>query len=483
MTNVAPKQDVSVVIMDLDNTLYDWLGIWQSSFTAMLDRLTEELKGTKIKRETLLSDFKAVHEKYGTSEYSFSIQELPSLQKEFPGEDLAIRFEAPIKAYREARKSALKLYPDVLETLETLKDKGCLLIAYTESAEFYTARRVKRLGLDRILDHVWSSPDSDMPEGLTRERARKYPDEYYELRRTVKHILAKGELKPNPKVLCDIIASVGAEPSQVIYIGDSLMKDVAMAKTAGVTDVWAKYGDTTGRPEYELLRKVTHWKAEDVEREKKVTAAHSPPTHTLLTSFGEILNMFKFKTFLNTSSENLTLILETWKKTVDVQQHFNDLELRIRNYALTVLAAVLGLAGYALKEDLKVRLFSGHVIPAATIILLLSILPWLSFYFMDRWWYHMLLLGAVDNGTFIENRWGRVLPEIRLTQSISKRSPFLIRKRVIHAGQKMDAFYLAIATLLAFLAMLAYLVIPSTPQGTQPTDHPTYRLLRSTQAP
>jgi hypothetical protein len=36
--------------------------------------------------------------------------------------------------------------------------------------------------------------------------------------------------------------------------------------------------------------------------------------------------------------------VEIWKKTVDVQQHFNDLELRIRNFALAVLGAFWHLA-------------------------------------------------------------------------------------------------------------------------------------------
>ena len=33
--------------------------------------------------------------------------------------------------------------------------------------------------------------------------------------------------------------------------------------------------------------------------------------------------------------------IEIWKKIVDVQQHFNDLELRIRNFALIVTGAFL----------------------------------------------------------------------------------------------------------------------------------------------
>jgi len=37
-------------------------------------------------------------------------------------------------------------------------------------------------------------------------------------------------------------------------------------------------------------------------------------------------------------------LLAVWKTTVGVQQHFKDIELRIRNYAITVMGAFLGVA-------------------------------------------------------------------------------------------------------------------------------------------
>src|SRR5208283_3868031 len=443
------KQTISVIITDLDNTLYDWLGIWHSSFKAMLDRLVID---SGVPSEILIPEFKRIHEKYGTAEYSFSIQGLPSLQKNFPNEDLAKRFEGAIKAYRDGRTASMELYPQVLETLETLKDKGCLLVGYTESAEYYTARRVKKFGLDRILDHVWSPLDSELPNGLTPSQVRSRPEEYYQLRRTVHHTLPKGELKPNPGVLAQIMNDVGATPEETLYLGDSLMKDILMAQRAGVTDVWAKYGVAQDRPEYELLRKVTHWTAADVEREKKLARGDVKPTYVLEKGIDQILPIFSFTSFLSKSSEHLSSVLDVWKQTVDVQKHFNDLELTVRNYAVTVLAALLGLGGYALKGGFQTTLF-GHTASVASLILLFAILPLLTFYIMDRWWYHRLLLGAVEHGMFIENRWGRFIPEIRLTCAISKRSPVKIsRLRPMHTNTKIDICYLLVLLLILLLA-------------------------------
>jgi FMN phosphatase YigB (HAD superfamily) len=450
------KQTVSIVITDLDNTLYDWVDLWHKSFKAMLDRLVLD---SGVPEETLIQDFKKVHEQHGTSEYAFAIQELPSLQAKYPGEDLAKRFDEAIHAYRCARRNALRLYPDVLETLEVLKDKGCLLVGYTESMSFYTNRRLKKLGLDRILDYVYSPPDHEVPPDLTRY----YPEEYYSLRRTTARQTPKGELKPNPKILQDIMKDVGAVAAETVYVGDNLMKDVLMAQKTGVTDIWAKYGAAQNRVEYALLRRVTHWTANDVEREKKVKAE---ATHTLESGFAELLDKFEFTQFRESSNARMALTVDMWKKTVDVQQHFNDLELRIRNYAVTVLAAMLGFAAYGIKENLRIVAFS-HRTSMAEAVLIAAIVPWLAFYLMDRWWYHRLLYGAVQHGTAIENRWKSDIPEISLTESISRSSPFKILGRwQVRSTTKIDIFYGTVVLLFLLMGILAHFV--AVPSATQP---------------
>ena len=36
------------------------------------------------------------------------------------------------------------------------------------------------------------------------------------------------------------------------------------------------------------------------------------------------------------------LLLEVWKQCVDVQMHFNDMEMKIRSLAVTVITAISG---------------------------------------------------------------------------------------------------------------------------------------------
>src|SRR4051795_1622721 len=87
--------------------------------------------------------------------------------------------------------------------------------------------------------------------------------------------------------------------------------------------------------------------------------------------------------------------IEIWKKIVDVQQHFNDLELRIRNFALIVTGAFLGLGGYAIKDGGIINAF-GWEVSIAGLVVVSAIFPLLAFYFMDRLWYHRLLDGSVQ---------------------------------------------------------------------------------------
>ena len=283
----------TALITDLDNTLFDWVELWLNCFSAMLDQIIE-ISG--IPRERLLPEIAAVHQKHGTSEYSFLIEEIPSLQPILQGRPATEVFAGAIESYRQQRRKHLRLFPTVAETLLKIKGQGTIIIGYTESMAFYSNYRVRRLGLDGVLNHVFCPEDHIIPAGLSIEDFRKYPTEHYELRYTKQHFTPKGSKKPDTKVLNAIVDDLGLNKADCVYVGDNLMKDVAMALDCGIEDVWAKYGQAHKRPEYRLLQEVTHWTREEVEREQKIREReHVDPTHTLENSFSEILDLFDFR--------------------------------------------------------------------------------------------------------------------------------------------------------------------------------------------
>jgi phosphoglycolate phosphatase len=239
-------------------------------------------------------EIKAVHEKHGTSEYAFLIEEIPSLAAQHPSQDLKEIYAPAIDAYRQARKSRLVLYPTVLETLKSLKASGTLVIGYTESLEFYTTYRLIKLGLDGLLAFVYFPPDHSLPAGMDASQIRRYDANAYKLHLTQTRHTPKGETKPNPKLLGHILGECGADKTMTAYIGDKLDKDVRMAQAAGVLDVYAKYGDSVNDERYELLRRVTHWRSPAVETERQATQENVSSTFTLEQSFGQLLQTFEF---------------------------------------------------------------------------------------------------------------------------------------------------------------------------------------------
>lgn len=154
-----------------------------------------------------------------------------------------------------------------------------------------------------------------------------------------------------------------------------------------------------------------------------------------------------------TAAERLRHYVDLYKTTVEVQEHFNDIEWRIRGLALTVATFALGAAGVVARDEAKVGPVS-----LGTLVVLLGLLLWYAFYFVDRWWYHPLLKAAVSQGTDLEKEIQKLLPAAGMTATItagSAYSPGLIvrtlsRKTAMHSDDKLAWFYKVGA--IAFLA-------------------------------
>jgi hypothetical protein len=160
------------------------------------------------------------------------------------------------------------------------------------------------------------------------------------------------------------------------------------------------------------------------------------------------------------AKEQTELYLELWKQTIQVQMHFNDIEMKVRTAAITVLTFVLGATSLALKEGASSDFF-GLDVPLATITLLLGCVLWGAFYFVDQWWYHRLLLGAVKHGEALETVLRDWLPEAGLTKQIGESSPKEYRilwgkKRKLHSTGKMKVFYGIILGLLGVGAVVVW---------------------------
>jgi hypothetical protein len=132
--------------------------------------------------------------------------------------------------------------------------------------------------------------------------------------------------------------------------------------------------------------------------------------------------------------------VELWKKVVDVQMHFNDLQLRVRTLAFTVTAAFLALGGYALKDAGPLTILGAHI-PLAAVVIFSAVVPVFAFYFMERWWYYPLLNGAVLEGAALEKALRDEGVSIDLGGNISRASGlqnWLIGQKIIFTQAEID---------------------------------------------
>ncbi|VXC70139.1 membrane hypothetical protein [Oceanicaulis sp. 350] len=124
------------------------------------------------------------------------------------------------------------------------------------------------------------------------------------------------------------------------------------------------------------------------------------------------------------NSDEVGDIREIWDRIVQVQMHFNEIGIKIRNFLVTLVLAIFAGAGFILNNDISFS-FAGFSISAAFFVFLFGALGVFLLYFMDRYWYHRLLKGSVDAAIPISKKLGH-LPGINLGEKISKNSELLL---------------------------------------------------------
>lgn len=148
--------------------------------------------------------------------------------------------------------------------------------------------------------------------------------------------------------------------------------------------------------------------------------------------------------------------LKVWEKTIEVQQHFNDIEIQIRNYALTLFTAILAGIGYLYKENIFLEIYNFDF-PVSAIGALIGIVIMCSFYFMDKYWYHKLLIGSVVHAMNIENQYKSTFKQMGLSNEIKNYSPVKIMGQTFQSVWKYYFFYYPL--ILVFIAIYFVLLI------------------------
>ena len=282
---MTQRPKISLVITDLDNTIYDWLTAFVPAFYAMVDEATRILK---VDKEELLNDLQAIHRKHGDSEHPFALLETRTVRMKFgevPREEVARILDPAFHAFNRVRKQNLKLYDGVYETLEQLSSLDVPVVAYTDARVINCLFRLRRLGIEHFISRLYA------PSHVSKEVDQS------ELDSDFVRLLPPKDRKPNPQALIDICEEYSIPSRNAVYIGDSLVRDVYMANRAGLHSAWAKFGTMYDRALWPKLVRVTHWTDADVEREKILTAqARGTEPDFVLDRFSDLVRDFEFET-------------------------------------------------------------------------------------------------------------------------------------------------------------------------------------------
>jgi phosphoglycolate phosphatase len=236
---------IRLVVTDMDNTLYSWIDYIVPAVEAMVSAVE---KATSVPRIRVVQSLKAVYTKYESNEYPFALQESTLFQEfnEFGSFDKLV-IEPARMAFREARRKYLRPYKGVVETLEQLKARQVVVVALTDAPRNPAEQRARRMGFDQLLTAIYTMPGFQFPSGPDGE-ALVAPDilnkeERGEYRAACPVVeLPRDHEKPNSAGLRRILNTYGVKPEETLVVGDSVKKDVAIARELGCHDAWAEFG-------------------------------------------------------------------------------------------------------------------------------------------------------------------------------------------------------------------------------------------------
>jgi len=237
---------------------------------------------------------------HGSVEYIFALQELPSLKKLHPdcsGPQIVNHYFQAIEVYQSRRRRYLREYRGVSQTVRELQSLGIMIVAISDAHRYQVLSRLRQLRLIDLMDGVCCLDDPAGPSVDELNQIRRFDPSRYDFKVELEFILPTGLRKPSPAVLDWLLAQLGIEHHEAVYVGDSLDKDILMAREAGVLDCWAAYGNVWSPLNMATLFHVTHWPERVVERSFKAKPEEFDiQPSCVLDSFGDLIGVVTERT-------------------------------------------------------------------------------------------------------------------------------------------------------------------------------------------
>ncbi|UCE26154.1 MAG: HAD-IA family hydrolase [Candidatus Coatesbacteria bacterium] len=201
---------LKAAIFDLDNTLTDFTRMKERAVEAAAEAMVDA--GLPRTRDEAVVGINEIYGEYGI-EYQHVFDEyLKSVLGRVDERILA----AGIVGYRQGREGTLSLYPHVNLTLLELAKRGLKLAVLSDAPARQAWLRLAYLKLHNLFDAVVTHDDT-------------------------------GQLKPAREPFDLVLGRLDVEPYEALMVGDWPERDIAGAKTLGITTIYARYGGLSGR--------------------------------------------------------------------------------------------------------------------------------------------------------------------------------------------------------------------------------------------
>jgi FMN phosphatase YigB (HAD superfamily) len=255
----SKRKDVhryKLIVLDIDNTVFDWVRYYVTSFNALLDTIAGIVGSS---HDTLAAEAQAVFTAHKSIEYPFLAQELKSVNDYYAGDLDRLLSEAVSAgrlAFMNASKDVLVPYDDVLMTLQMIRAQspGVPIVALTDAPRYVAMWKLNKLGLLHCFDAVYGLEDPRVPTCDINRRVKVDPEIL------LKHlkqndfgfsgkirILPDDYEKPGIRGLKTVLMDFELDETNelrkhVLWVGDNLRKDVGLGNRLGVCTAWAQYG-------------------------------------------------------------------------------------------------------------------------------------------------------------------------------------------------------------------------------------------------
>jgi cell division protein FtsL len=157
----------------------------------------------------------------------------------------------------------------------------------------------------------------------------------------------------------------------------------------------------------------------------------------------------------NKEKEDSLNFITIWSKCIDIQMHFNSINLTIKSLAITGFTFFIAGLGYLYKEKVyleEINVLMWFSLTGALIIVL--------FYFIDRYWYHLYLKATSVHIAFLEknNKLDPTLSDaLKISEKIGAESKKPIKGIfVVNSEKKTDIFYLILIVPFFIIATYAF---------------------------